>query len=109
MHGREPRYARQQIEPSFIPLRIIPVKQKNPPLSDDCRAVSDSLRELLQRAEEGKIHGLCFSIVNEDHTYEAECVGSYDRFPTDALGPLEVLKLKLTRKALDEQWNNNNS
>jgi hypothetical protein len=94
--------------PPFIPILTI-LKNTNPPLSEDKQAVVDKLRELLERAEEGKITGLCFSVSNVDKTFEAECVGCYDKYPTDALGPLDVLKLKLTRKALDEQWLQGNS
>lgn len=89
-------------------IHLIHVKSSTPPLSADKQSVVDKLKELLERAEKGEIHGLCFSVSNEDSTYEADCVGCYEKYPTDALGPLDVLKLKLTRKALDEQWHKNN-
>jgi len=94
--------------PPFIPI-MVHVKNTTPRLSEDKQAVVDKLRELLEKAEDGKLTGLCFSVANVDKTYEAACVGCYDKYPTDALGPLDVLKLKLTRKALDEQWLQNNS
>ena len=94
--------------PPFLP-KLVKVKNTTPPLSEDKQAVVDKLKEILGRAEAGKISGLCFNVANVDHTYVAACVGCYDKYPTDALGPLDVLKLKLTRKALDEQWVQNNS
>jgi hypothetical protein len=69
-------------------------------LSEDTKACLRQLRELTRRAEQGKLHGLCFTAANNDRTYDAEVVGSYESYPTDAIGQVEVLKLKLTRSAM---------
>jgi hypothetical protein len=89
-------------KPPLIPLRIAYLKPSTPPLSKESQAVIDFLRSYLKRAEAGKIHGVCITTDNEDETYDAEWAGSYDKYPTTAVGPVEVLKLKLTRKALDD-------
>lgn len=94
---------RRKATPSLISLHIIQLKQPNtPPLSDDKKAVIKAIRDYLKRAEAGNMHGLCITSANDDNTFDAECFGTYEKFPTDALGPLEVLKLKLTRRALGE-------
>ncbi len=85
----------------FVP-RIIPINSSNPKLSAETQAVIIALRRYLERAEAGKIHGMCFTTANDDQTYDIESVGSYDKYPSEAICPLEVLKLKMTRKALDE-------
>lgn len=85
---------------SFVP-RIIPTLANNLQLSEETQAVIKALRKHLKRAEEGKIHGMCFTWANDDQTYDGEAVGSYDKYPSEAIGPLEVLKLKITRMALD--------
>lgn len=82
-------------------LRCIPVIPPIP-LSDETQSVIELLRSYLKRAEAGKVHGMCLTAANEDQTYDIECAGSYQKFPTDAIGPLRVLELKLARKALDE-------
>jgi hypothetical protein len=84
----------------FVP-RIIPITYSLQ-LSADNEAVIKALHKFTKKAEAGKIHGMCFTAALIDQTYDFEAVGSYDRFPSEAIGPLEVLKLKLTRKALDE-------
>lgn len=88
------------IDPSLIPLRIVPLDNK-PELSDESQAVIKFLRDYLKRAEAGNIQGVCITTDNSDETYDAEFAGSYEKYPTNGIGPLAVLKLKLTRKALD--------
>ncbi len=73
----------------------------SPPLSDESKAVIELLRAYLKKAESGVVHGVCITAANDDQTFDCECAGSYDKYPTDALGPIEVLKLKILRKALD--------
>jgi hypothetical protein len=85
----------------FVP-RIIPVNSRSVELSVETQAVIRALHRYLRRAEAGKIHGMCFTSANNDQTYDIESAGSYEKYPSEAIGPLEVLKLKLTRKALDE-------
>lgn len=85
----------------FVP-RIIPTSSSNIKLSAETQAVIRALQRYIKRAEAGKIHGMCFTSANDDQTYDIESVGSYEKYPSEAIGSLEVLKLKLTRKALDE-------
>lgn len=89
-----------QVDPALTSSRIIIMKNNNPSLSPESLAVIKVLREYLTRAEAGKVHGLCLTTANDDHTYDYELAGSYEAYPTDAIGPLNVLTLKLTRKAL---------
>jgi hypothetical protein len=100
MSQGDTRYKPESIRTLFVP-RIIPITYSLE-LSVDTEAVLKALRKYTKRAEAGKIHGMCFTAANQNQTYDFEAVGSYDRFPSEAIGPLEVLKLKLTRKALDE-------
>lgn len=93
--------ARNTARTLFVP-RVIPITSSNLKLSAETQAVIKALRRYLERAEAGKIHGMCFTSANDDQTYDVESVGSYDKYPSEAIGPLEVLKLKITRKALDE-------
>lgn len=86
---------------SFLP-RVIPITSGHKKLSTDTQAVIRSLRRYLERAEAGKIHGMCFTSANDDQTYDIESAGSYKKYPSEAIGPIEVLKLKMARKALDE-------
>jgi hypothetical protein len=74
---------------------------KRPPLSKETQAVIKALRSYIERAEAGKINGICITTANDDHTYDAEFFGVYAYYPTDAFGPIEILKLKLAREALD--------
>lgn len=89
------------IDPSIaIPRAILQLEQNPHQLSDDTKAVLRRLRGLIKRAEQGKVHGLCFTAANNDRTYDVEVVGSYASFPTEAIGPVEILKHQLTTKAL---------
>ncbi len=93
---------------TFLNLRKITsnlrsIKVTNPiELSEDALAVIKRLREYLENAEAGRINGVCLIALRADQTYDIDCVGHYQKYPTDALGPLRVLDLKLSRKALDE-------
>jgi hypothetical protein len=93
--------SRNSVRALFVP-RIIPINNNSLKLSAETQAVIKALHRYLKRAEAGKIHGMCFTSANDDQTYDIESVGSYDKYPSEAIGPLEVLKLKLTREALDE-------
>ena len=90
------------VRPLFVP-RIIPINNSSLKLSSDTKSVIKALHRYLKRAAAGKIQGMCFTATNDDQTYDAEYFGSYEEFPSEAIGPLEVLKFKLTRQALDEQ------
>jgi len=94
------RFKPDSVRTLFVP-RIIPVTYSIQ-LSTESQAVLRALYRYIKRAEAGKIHGMCFTSANDDQTYDIESVGSYEKYPSEAIGPLEVLKLKLTRKALDE-------
>lgn len=82
-------------------VQIFPMNRPPPPLSDYERGVIAALRSYLERAEAGKIKGLCVTTANDDHTYDAEFFGAYVDHATDAIGPVVVLELKLARYALD--------
>ncbi len=71
-------------------------------LSEEAQAVVEILRGYLARAETGEINGVCLVVSNENHSYDVDCAGRYETLPIDAIGPLAVLQLKITRKALDE-------
>lgn len=71
-------------------------------ISEEAQAVVDELRKLLKEAEKGRITGLAYVINHSDESgYDMGVVGWYQSYPTDALGQLSVLRLKIERMALD--------
>jgi hypothetical protein len=71
-------------------------------ISEDSIAVVNELRRLLAEAEQGKIKGLTYvTHYGDDKGYDVGIEGWYKQYPTDAVGQLEILKLKLLRMALD--------
>lgn len=69
--------------------------------SKESRAVLKRACQIAREAAQGRAIGLCFTLAYTDRDYETDAVGSYADHPTDAIGPVEVLALKLKRRALD--------
>jgi hypothetical protein len=73
-------------------------------LSEDAKAVIAELKKLLTQAEDGHTNGILYIISRsepEGAEYADGIAGMYERFPTDAVGQLDVVKLKYQRRALD--------
>lgn len=73
-------------------------------LSDDAKAVVEELKRLLAQAQDGKTKGLLYIVSREEgdgDVYDDGAAGLYQRRSTDAVGQLDVVKLKYLRRALD--------
>lgn len=95
---------RHNTEPdTTITRRIVQIMQPPAPLllTDESKAVVELLRKYLKRAEAGTVSGVCITASVDGNLYDFDVAGTYAKYPADALGPLEVLKLQLARKALD--------
>lgn len=82
-------------------VRELKVKTKH---SEDAKAVIEDLKRLLAQAEDGKTNGLIYIIsrdTDDGVEYDDGAAGLYERRATDAVGQLDVVKLKYLRLALD--------
>jgi hypothetical protein len=73
-------------------------------LKEDAKAITAELQKLLAEAEAGKIIGFLYivsKIDGEGTEFVDGSAGVYNRYPTDAVGQIEVVKLKHVRRALD--------
>lgn len=100
---RQGRHGEEGLAPTRI-TNLTAIRQVKNKLTEDGEAVVAELKKILAEAEAGKVNGLIYIISRiepEGHEYVDGAAGVYTRFPTDAVGQLEVVKLKFTRLALD--------